>query len=257
MSNWGAQFLQLGWFTPNARNLSASGLFELLFGRQPDQIQQNKVPTPAAPFLSFASSVEGDVEYRVISQPGRIDAYILVPDDLSVSRSGAPILAKTDAHLTLLQERVGAGCEFVGESLRLALVLNLLQQMDSVDAATKLINERIGGMIPFDGASDLNVQVNRRRQLKSVPHTQINRLNRFAVVILQQINMALAGPFQQSDQPLSVVNEFIAANHHIDVNTVPSGQGLTPGQQVQIWNEMFAEALRIRQIGSLMALGDS
>jgi len=248
MSNWDALSIQVAWFASDARRVDISALYNELFATSPDAIQNNKVPTPAAPFLSAASGQFGDLAVQLHVQSARIDLFVQPPPptDPPDAPSSITDLEELVSNLTLYGEVVGAHLNSVN---RLALVTTLFNLADSLPAANRGAAEAAGVALPGYEISDFSFQLNSRRAAPSQPQVQLNRLLKFGVLTFQTVLMdvALYGIAPTNRQSF-------ASSLQIDVNTIPQLQPIPLDAQISAWSDLVAEMLALRENGTLKGL---
>ena len=235
--------IQLVWFTAEARKKDATTVYELVTGVEPDTTQSNKSPSPNNPQLSLASGVVGYLNYTATVQLGRIDLVVQ-----AVSQTGNPeLIDNTEDVISKIVTTAATAGDLLPAVNRLALVVQLAQLSDDHSSATKVVDEAIGSVLPFDNAQDLNFQVSRRRKIPTVRPVSINRLLRFSVMTYGQFNImnGLAEPILLSS---------FASHLMIDVNTTPTTVAFSPIEQSEIWQHLLGESLRLRADGTISGL---
>lgn len=242
MSNWGAASIQLVWFTGEARHKDASAIYELVAGEEAETVQTSRSPSPANPFLSVAAGTVSGRHMRATVQAGRID-LIVEP----VAKDGPPQFMDDTAEWMdrLVRAARDPSLDFPTVN-RLALVLNLGVSVGSYTQGFSLINEKLGGAIPFNDGSDFMLQVNRRAEIDDII---INRLLRFNISGIQQVQFAFGIPAVIPFSTEIYVNMFM-----IDVNILPTTRAIDQVEQSRIWKVLLNEAVRLREAGNLEAL---
>lgn len=251
MSNWEAQALQFAWFTPSAGELKADALFLTGFGEEADQIQRSRHPSPATPYLSLATAHANGISRKVLINPGRIDLILAAQDDSGVQ--GISTLPDTTAQFAALFDCAQRISSEIANTIRVAVVATLAQPVEDARAAAELIASRIGGIGgDLGNVTDLFFQVNRFRPFNCDPSLRMNRVVRFASVQLQLMTLMvspLQGAANQAPFDLGFAGQIV-----IDLNSAPAPTPFRPEQQLAILEELYAESLRIRSIGTVAAL---
>jgi hypothetical protein len=133
----------------------------------------------------------------------------------------------------------------LGDTTRLAVVLNTSEPAPSLEQAINILLKRTGVTLPFQGGSDLLFQINLKKALNSATGREINRLLKWAAEVVQSVEVSGGPP---------IMHTAFLSTLSVDVNTVPSSQNFTADQQASILEEMADEAERLCQENSLTAL---
>ena len=239
---WQAGSFQLVWFSASAETLSSPEFYETLFDAEPDSIQSNRLPSGGK--ASAASGNLDGVNLQVSAQQGRIDVVVRpVPGPLP----GSILIDRSDERLTWLLSKVKR-LAAPPTSNRLALVVTYHQVASGPTQASAIINKALNEIVSFPDSSDLSFQVNRRRQFAFNDNIVMNRLIRYNVEAIQEVQFA-------GNAMVPSQTEVSVATFMIDTNTVPTRREYTPDDQAKIWDEFAAENRRIRDEGALSALG--
>lgn len=238
-----SQSIQLVWFIPSTEGVKADVLFEAIFDEDPANVQKNKVPSPANPFLSVASGAVSKFMAQVQVQPGRVD---LVLSGLPNGNDSSLPLLDTAESVAAIEDRLSAAADALPICLRVALVGNLHAPTASAVEASKKIIDQIGINLPFSDFSDFSFQLNRRKTINGI---ELNRLVRFSVAAFQQFMITV-----NNGNSMPVTLEEHGAALAIDINTVPNGAIIDSQRQITIYKAMFGEFLRIGENGTLKAL---
>lgn len=242
LASWRAGSIQLVWFSASADALSSSAFYETLFGREADNVQSNRLPTGAK--ATAASGNLDNVNLQVSAQQGRIDVVVRpLPGPLS----GAITLDDADGRLDWLLSKLRS-LTAPPVSNRLALVVTYHIPATGLTQAAGVINKELNDLLAFTDSTDLSFQVNRRRPFGFNDNIVMNRLIRYSVETLQEVQFA-------GNAIVSSQTEVFVATHMIDTNTVPTRREYDSADHLKIWEELFAENKRIRDVGALTALG--
>jgi hypothetical protein len=209
---------------------------------------RNSAPTQANPRFSSASGEPNGVAFEIGVQFGRIDLVVQRP--ASDGQVGPELFTDTPALLGDLIAKVKRLTGTVPNVNRLALVLQLGNFAGSHPKCTHLVNQSIGNAVNFEGISDLMLQVNRRFKAPDATELEMNRLLRFSVLQIQQVFLDAARATMAGTQ------EVFMASFMVDLNTVPTTRVIEVAEQDKIWDTLAAEALRLRDVGSIEGLGD-
>lgn len=247
MDNWGLQLVRLVLFKSDVSLFKAGSLYTQFTGEDPDHLQNNRTPNPAAPFLSLAVGEVKDAANQVVVEPGRVMFEVACPDRANAGpwawrlRDGIERADDAIGRLTPLFPHFGAFD-------RLAVHINLLRNVGTAAEAGQFFAEHVE-VEAIPDALDLIYQFNRRSTSK-FHKQQLNRLVRFSTSSIQELQMTI-----QDGVPLSQV--ATPARHLasllIDVNTMPG----TRFDNEVAWKqlaELYAEAVRIAEIGTPSAL---
>ena len=246
MALWGSQSIQFAWFLTSVEGVKADEIFQIVSSEEPEQMQRNRVPSPATPFLSLASGVVNGQNYAVQVQPGRVDIVVSpVPDP--GEEFSLPMIG-TEQTLTALLNRVDALAPKLANCIRLAAIANTVEQVPTYEAAARILLDSIGLELNLDGTSDLMFQVNRRKL--DGQFAPINRVLRYAVLSVQEMLFQVGG--SPNIQPIR--KERLAASLVLDINTIPDGTVLEVSSQKSIFVEIVGEILRLGADRSVHAL---
>ncbi|MFO1104635.1 MAG: hypothetical protein U1E34_00940 [Amaricoccus sp.] len=248
MSDWNAASVQVVWFSADAHGLDASDLFATMAGAPAISTNHNSAPTPANPRFSSASGELNGVAFEIGVQFGRIDFVVQRP--ASDGQIVPELFADTPALLTDTIVKVKRLTGTVPSVNRLALVLQLGNFAGSHPKCTQLVNQSIGNAVDYEGISDLMLQVNRRFKATDTTELEMNRLLRFSVLQIQQVFLDAARATMAGTQ------ELFMASFMVDLNTVPTTRAIDVAEQNRIWDTLAAEALRLRDVGSIEGLGE-
>lgn len=229
---------------PSSGDYDAADLWAKITKTQAPNVQRSQLPPPVR---SVAAGAWGASTFlQVIVQVGRIEAVVTaidptpneptpipplppaaIDDAISKAREAAQLLARD-----VTMQRVAAHLQFVDDTA-------------SGEAATAQLNSIVGGVFGSDTTDQL-FQFNARKQSKSVPSMQVNRLVKWGSVSLKQVTVAVTGgslTSQGSDQTRDVL--FM----HFDLNNVPLASPMTKEQSGKLTEELWDEAIRIYRDG--------
>ncbi len=221
-------------------------VYELLTGNEPDNVQRNKAPNPANPFLGVAAGVIGEKRYTLQLQPGRLDFTVSpAPQENEEPFDGFLDITETISETVT---KVVANDVSFAQNIRQAIVVNAVHMFANADDATELVLQLSDFKPQNDNLTDLLIQVNKRKDGGfSLPY---NRVLRYGVQVLQDfvIDVAVGG------SAFPVTKQQVIASVVIDVNTAPSQSAIAIGNQSAILLELADEALRLADNPSIRAL---
>lgn len=246
MSDWNAVSVQVVWFSAEAHGLDANDLFATMTGAPATSTNRNSSPTPTNPRFSSALGEADGVAFEIGVQFGRVDLVVQRP--ASEGQFGPELFKNTPELLDDVATKTKRLTGTVPNVNRLALVLQLGNFAGSHPKCTQLVNQSIGNAIDFEGISDLMLQVNRKFKAPAATELEMNRLLRFAVLQIQQVFMDAARA------ALAGTQEVFLASFMVDLNTVPTTRVIDVAEQDRIWDTLAAEALRLRDVGSIEGL---
>lgn len=233
---WGASKIQLVWFSPDARAVKGSSVFEKLLGAEPDTVQTNRSAPPGVAMFTATSTIDA-VEHTVNIAEGRVD-YFITP---LITNDGRPGKIELDQARAVISKSVEGAIHATGhfESIvRLALVTTLHCETPTLERAVETVNAEAGSVLRLNNMTELSLQVNVRKQLpEAVPF--LNRLLRLssASVITQRISGGAALDFADT-------KATYLATKQIDLNSPVEGARLTSDQQKYVWGQLHEETLR-------------
>jgi hypothetical protein len=233
MPEWGAQSFQAAWFQDQSVDLGH--FFEKIVGAKPDAATQHSVG------VSVAVGNDGKTQYRCHMQPGRLDYFeALVPG----SGNAFPLFVPPEDNLPIFVDR--AMKAEVGNVARLALVSNLFKPIPSGGNITEETKAALGLSFPFEGGSDLFLQINRPMAFPSKPDLQMNRLLKFQGQSFQSIQL-------DAGAPIITTAQFVTLEVDLNCPATP-GLSFPPSDQALIWNDLKTEAMRLCAARTLAAL---
>jgi hypothetical protein len=237
MSDWGAQSFQAVWFTaPAAMNVTA--IFTGLVGANPDNVHQQSVG------VAIALGSDGVTQFRVQSQPGRIDYFETAVANQAI---GFPLIYNLVESFAAFTRRITSGVESVGKANRLAVVVTLAKEIDNAGEGSLILGQLLSSEMPFSDVENIHFQINRRRNIPNRSDIEMNRLLTMQLQTVQQFDMI--------DPTSPVLKAVEIAVISADCNT-HSRELLTlpPAEQVPIWKELTLEAERLCDAKSIKSL---
>lgn len=252
MTDFGLQSLQAVWFTPGGIKASAGDLYQAFHREQAATTQSF-----TAAGVSIASGTKGSCHLKIQVSPGRID-YVLESTPLGVQSTQLPLAPRPLSLLSDIGTTVDEflvtcdqACVTIKDALRVALLANTARKADSQARANEIFAAQTKFSLPFDDATDLLFQINRKTSLTSVPDVEINRFMKWAAVLVHTLTLTNMGP-----PSTPVANSLNLVTLSVDINTMSTGSILSADQQRSIFNEIAAEAKRLSQAFTLSALED-
>lgn len=237
MAAWKPHVLQAVWFTSRLPIAPTDEMFKSLVGTAPASLQN------IAGGTTIAIGNSGGSFFRLQLMPGRVDLFE-TPQVQSISLFPLfPELAPALADFRGRIQRVGA---FLGDVARVAMVINVSEQVSSAIEASKLAAERTGIPLPFADATDFIFQINRRKPFIFTKNLEMNRVLKWAAQSFQQVDLTTGTP---------VTSSVHFATLSVDVNLSTSADQtlFAPDDQIAIFGEISAEIERLCTANSLNA----
>ena len=238
---WGLQELQVVWWTDQTLKLeSVNDLHHAFVGAA-------AISTQSSPASGSAMAVGQDekVVYRtqVQSIQNRVDFFINpVPGGETF-----PSLGKIAVVLQNLEARIDGVVRRMANVNRLALVLNVFEVQQSIQAANLLVARQAGVNVPFEDVVDFVYQLNRIKPLAKFPTVELNRILKWAAQNVQIMELGSGAP-NLRQFPLSTVS--------VDVNVVPlQNRRFDASEQISILREIIHEAGRLSEERTVSCLG--
>lgn len=247
MTDFASRTVQFAWFVNDTSKLKAAELFKALTGEEADTVNQNRVPSPAAPYLSSSKRTQGSTTTTLNVSPGRVDVFVQADQTPDLAHSG---LVTINAKETLLQymNLIQNAAEFDFSGVyRVAVVCNLIDTFDQYGEAKAAFFKRIGMKIIDGDVSDLAFQVNKRFNYDQVG-LSINRLFSMNIEHFQQVQVlggALPMSFLTGGR---VVNEAFILSCNIDINNVPiNGRQLDRKEMIAAMQRFSEEVITVHE----------
>ena len=235
-TDWQVENLRITAFPENNASVSAPALWERYIGEEPDdtRIQRGGLETR-------------EVEYKngrilLIKWPDRIEwRYLAKQDDTDPLR--LPIIGslkdELDVIVKLAKKWLNSSDMF--QLNRLAFGAVLLNPVESMLEGYESLRE----FLPFlnsENLNDFNYQVNRRRNSKIVRDVSVNRLTRWSVFSLKQLDFT---------QGRSTDLDF-ASRLELDINTLPERISSLPSESlVSLFDELVQMGLELSKKGDI------
>lgn len=247
MTDFASRTVQLAWFVNDTSKLQAAELFRTIFKEEADTVNQNRVPSPTAPYLSSAKRSEGKATTTLNVSPGRIDLFIQPEQVADVVPSG---LATIDAKQTLLHslELIRSATDFsLPGAYRIAVVCNFIEVFDQYSATKAAFFKRLG-LQNIDGdVWDLAFQINKRFNYEPAG-LSVNRLFSMNIELFQQVQVLGGSPALTFLSNGRVVNEAFILSYNIDLNNVPiNGRLLERDEMTSAMQRFSEEVIRVRE----------
>lgn len=207
---------------------------------EPDTSQNNKVPSPQAPFLSSANGVKSGFNYAVKVGPGRVDMTVgsRVPDDPNLENSSLIDVGET---LKTFVENVERGAlDLIGRVTRVSIVSTLDLPCSNKAEANESFMKLSSMPVEVEGAEDLIFQFNKRKMVRG--DTQINRLIKYETEESRLVSFKID---PQTGQPIGtgpVADARYSVLVTTDINTVPTGEVFDSNWQKDLFSEIASES---------------
>jgi len=237
---WGGQQVQLVWFLANVEGVDASDVFKRVWEVEADSVQRNRIPGPANPFLSVASSRKDTVDLVVQVLPGRCD---LIITSASQDESVLGHLFDVETALNDVFDRLDRSGGVGQDVFRISVVATVMKPVDQYAEGAAEFFGSLGFDPEIPDASDLMFQLNSKKLVGGV---LANRIIQFSVAGLQA--------FAVGQGNMSVTSISFAARRQYDFNTIPDGTLLEQARQLPIFRALANELLTAAASGKLESL---
>ena len=240
-SDWLLENLRLSIFSPGRFN--GEGLWSRVVGIQPESMETRPLPNNVYQEQGLA---HGNRLVLAV-QSGRHD-WTIAPGPQQ--QSGPPVLTAVAESVSLLQKALTVSLGTVRQIDRLALgVTLLLGDSDTPSEAMRPLSRHLPDIIPSpsEGMSDFIYQINRRRRSSSVPHATINRVAKWSIEMVQQVQIPL-GDLNAVPGSSSVlwVSKLL-----LDINTVPGGSAISNDRFPILFEEFVNLASEVARRGDI------
>lgn len=224
---------------PASGEFDAADLWKAVTGTDAPNVQRSQLPPQ---LRSVATGAWGDeLFFQLAVQVGRIEAVITAIDPTPNEPTPLPDLSPEGLERALVAvAKVGEVLADRVPAQRLAAHAQVVQDVESEQAGTALLNAMLGDVFPVSTTTQL-YQINSPRALNT-PASHINRLVKWGCLTLKQVTVAVAGggvAQNTADKQRTLV--FM----HLDINTVQSTSPLPREQTAAITAELWGEARRV------------
>lgn len=237
MTEFAAQSVQFAWFVTDTSGLAAASLMVDVLALDPDIVQTNRTPSPQMPFLSSASRAEGQLKFVLNVSPGRVDLFIQSATE--PNETPIPVIDARQAFDSVikgLERKEAVGLKNV---YRFAVVSNFLEQKENLEASNRAFSEKVG--IPYiGGAMDQSFGLNVRKAIDGI-EGEVNRLVRYSVDTLQQLEMIAPAPGVFDFNNGRIIKESFFLRTAIDVNNVPVNAVFFDAPQILMMSKAFSQ----------------
>lgn len=255
---WRTNSIQLVWFFDKEVEAQATTIYEKLIGLRPKSTQTDTIQTPAEIEVSSASGDNTACSYRVQTQPGRVDLFILPagqPLSLSV---GPPTFHDPKAAVEAISNKTSSVVHLWPNPVRLACVIQNSQTATSAEDAIENFKRLVDmEKLPLS-CRDVNFSANFKQNSKSNSNIVFNRIARWATATFQQINIPSglqpSQPGGTITLPQNAITLLPAFTLEADVNTANPSVTFNETLQQSIMSELVSEALRLSSVDSLEAV---
>lgn len=233
MAGWGISQAQAVWW-PISGAADVVAMLEAATGGDLTSFQ--KVQGTA-----IAVRTEGSISYRLQFAQGRLDLFVLPPDNTA----DFPILFDVDKTVAAFKTIAHKLLDQVGVSTRLAVSLTTIKPVKDESEAVALLSEQVGVELPYKDGIDFVFQINRRTNMAGIA---INRLLKMESHFLRLMRLENGVPLPSIDGYFALLNA--------DVNTVlePSSK-FEVSEQKELFDKLLVEAQRLSAAKTLRALG--
>lgn len=248
MTEFAAESVQFAWFLSDTSGLAAGDLMNGLLGLEPDVTQSNRTPNPQMPFLSSAARIENNFQFVLNVSPGRIDLF--VQPAAGSDKQGFPQIDAQQAFEIVIRFLERKGTVDLQNVYRFAVVCAFLDEMENLEIVNKAFFDKVG-MRCMTGATDQNFSINVRKYFDGIK-PEVNRLVRYSVDQLKQLEMIAMGPGAINLNNGRVVSEIFLLKTVIDVNSVPVNAYLIDGTELLSMAKAFSgEAMSLHKVNTI------
>lgn len=250
MTNFDCKLLQVAWFHSGASQPHAQEVFRSAFGEEPENVQSNRVPSQAAPFLSQAKGQIDGVEHGVTVLAGRVDILVQARDPQTSPEQEAFPTIDGKEYLAKLKAVTASRNIAFDSCYRQALVCDFVTKFDDRQKANQNLFTSCGIKSLDDQAIDVAFQYNVRKKLST--NFVLNRFISHSIEQMQMFQISGAFPgsgpaFQFNPEQHEPTFEFYAHIEKFDFNNVPLGHFFSPNEQKINLEAIFDEVMLLRE----------
>lgn len=247
---WDSHSIRAVWFTSGTVDVPVDELFRSFFGFEPEAVQRNRTPSPQNPFFAVASGPFQELICEIQWQPGRFE--IILSENESIPQEDYPSF-KTEKGLEILTRGIERTFTILPDAFRLAVVTNLVLPVPDYETGRKELADLTSFNPDIGDTSDFMLQLNKRKLISE--KLEVNRVLRWSVNALQNVQVTVNAPFGGLPLPPSVVGTKFAASVLLDINTVPTfAKPIVGDEQLRILTEMVKETSRLASHRSVNSL---
>ena len=239
---WQVEYLRITVFPIDNTNILASELWDQYIGEEPDavNIQKGKLDTRA-------------VEYKngrivLIKQPDRIEwRYLAKPNEDEELQF--PILSDLEQELPVIKDFAHEWLKSSNnlQLKRMAFGTVLLKPVESLVNGYEYLREYLPFINP-NNLSEFDYRINRHRKSKVIDDLLINRLTRWSVASLNQVNFSIKDEGVQ----LKPANPAYATRLELDINTPANRDNALPVDElVRLFDELLEMGLELTEEGDI------
>ena len=210
-SGWDVESLRLSIF--HAFRDPQEGIWRALVGANPTSTERRH----QEPIVLEHGEVSGN-RLLLVSQSERLDWHIQPqPNRTEGTELTFPTLTDAERGMNLLRDALITSTKPIRPVLRLALGLNLLQEVDDTHKGLAILSKYLPRLeLETHGTENFVYQVNRRRGSSSAKNIRINRLARWSLDEGQTELISIGGQGTNVARRI----QFFAAKLILDINTV-------------------------------------
>jgi len=239
--NWSGELLKVVVY-PAELSQDAGELYELVTNSSPDIVARAKLPPP---LMSQASGDSDGLGIAVIVQPGRLELVLTNLDPEPTQPSPIPLMSAELLNEATSRARAYAKrLHSLGKVHRAAGHAQLVQDADSAENATKLVNDIVGNAFP-ESARDVLFQLNVRREFKG--GGTMNRIVKVGQTSLISVQVNLDVAAQR--MPTTRGGQRHLAYMHLDLNSKHEDVAFEAERANEMSEDIWDEIQRIRERG--------
>ena len=243
---WNVEHLRLTVFAPG---FQATELWEKVMGVPPESIEQR----PREASIRQQGEADGN-RLHLATNADRLD-WTFVPNPTVVPGANItpPLLRDPDQAVRKLQEALNISLPSVRQVHRMAFGMLLGQEVASQAEGMSRFSQYLPHMnLEEQDASDFMFQVNRRRQLSTVPYAQVNRIARWSLeqMFIGEVRIGISPA--QAPQLMPPSEPVFINRLSLDINTAPENNAIAVVRMPSLFAELITLACRVAAEGDVL-----
>lgn len=240
---WRIRVLRVTMFPPPGPQRNTEHLWKRVMGESAEAIDIRPKEN-----LRTERGTVGSINLQLVVRPERIDWFLqpaLIPSEQA---DPLPTIETFQEVQDILQKVVHGSSEVISPIDRLAFSPGLVEDAQDLAAVLNRLSSHLPGLdFTNHESADFIYQVNRRRRATSEPRLRINRIAKWSVLHVGNINLILRPG--ESTLINSTQTKF-TAQLELDINTMPGVGAISAKKVPRLLNEL------IRLAGEIAVEGD-